>query len=129
MCAPVPGADVSRLIASRQSMPRQASESPFGASDEIGMLNLIKLLGTQRILNEVDPYKSFDLALDYFIGMPNWTFAGDPPFQISMSGTPSGGVLDDPLGIGEAQNRMVGRSGDCISMYTHSGTHVDTLNH
>jgi kynurenine formamidase len=129
MCAPPPGTDLSTLIAARQSTPRQPSASPFGPDDGIGMLNLTHVLDTQQVLNEVDARKSFDLAVDYFIGMPNWTLAGDPPFQISMSGTPSGAVLDDPLQIGEDQNRMVGRSGDCISMYTHSGTHVDTLNH
>jgi kynurenine formamidase len=129
MCAPFPGTDVSALIAARQSTFRQPSTSPFGPEDQIGMLNLARVLQTQRILNDVDAGKLFDLAVDYFVGMPNWTLAGDPPFQISMSGTPSGGVLDDPLGLGDAQNEMVGRSGDCISMYTHSGTHVDTLNH
>jgi kynurenine formamidase len=120
---------VTELIAARQSTPRQATASPFGPEDGIGMLNLTHVLNTQHVLNEVDARKTFDLAVDYFIGMPNWTLAGDPPFQICMSGTPNGGLLDDPLGIGEAQNRMVGRSGDVISMYTHSGTHVDTLNH
>jgi kynurenine formamidase len=46
-----------------------------------------------------------------------------------MSSTPTKGVKDDATGVGDAQNEMVGRSGDCIAMYTHSGTHVDTLNH
>jgi kynurenine formamidase len=129
MCAPLPGTDVSALIAARQATFREPTASPFGADDGIGMLNLTSVLGTQRVLNEVDAYKTFDMAVDYFVGMPNWTLAGDPTFQISMSGTPKGAVLDDPLSLGEDQNRMVGRSGDCISMYTHSGTHVDALNH
>jgi kynurenine formamidase len=129
MCAPIPGTDVSELIAARRATFREPTASPFGADDGIGMLNLTQVLGTQRVLSEVDAHKTFDLAVDYFIGMPNWTLAGDPSFQICMSGTPKGAVLDDPLGLGEDQNRMVGRSGDVISMYTHSGTHVDTLNH
>lgn len=61
--------------------------------------------------------------------MPAFTAGGDPPFAIWMTATPSGSVKDDPLGIGEAQNRRVGRSGDAISMFTHTGTHVDALNH
>jgi kynurenine formamidase len=129
MCAPSPGTDVAELIAARHATFRQVSASPFGADDQIGMLNLARVLATHRVLSDVDAAKPFDLAVDYFVGMPNWTLAGDPPFQISMSGTPSGGVIDDPMKLGDSQNRMVGRSGDCISMYTHSGTHVDTLNH
>jgi kynurenine formamidase len=61
--------------------------------------------------------------------MPSFTAGGDPPFQIWMSATPSGGVNDDAMGLGEAQNRIVSRSGDSILMYTHTGTHVDALNH
>jgi kynurenine formamidase len=120
---------VSERIAARTASRGHPSRSPFGAQDEIGMLNLIDGDSMSRVLSEVDARRAFDLAVDFFIGMPNWTYAGDPPFQIWMSGTPSGGVRDDPLQIGEAQNRMVGRSGDCISMYTHTGTHVDALNH
>lgn len=116
-------------IAARGATRGKASRSPFGPADEIGMLNLIDPRSMGRVLSEVDPRRVFDLAVDYFLGMPNWTYAGDPAFQIWMSGTPSGGVRDDPLGLGEAQNRTVGRSGDCISMYTHTGTHVDALNH
>lgn len=116
-------------IAARRARRGRPSRSPFGEQDEIGMLNLIDADSMRRVLAEVDAWRVFDLAVDFFIGMPNWTYAGDPPFQMWMSGTPSGGMRDDPLQIGEAQNRMVGRSGDCISMYTHTGTHVDALNH
>jgi kynurenine formamidase len=116
-------------IAARSARFREPSASPFGPDDQIGMLNLVRPEAMQAALSDVDPWRSFDLAVDYFLGMPNWLVSGDPPFQIWMSSTPGGGVLDDQMGVGEAQNRMVGRSGDCISMYTHSGTHVDALNH
>jgi kynurenine formamidase len=131
MCAPGPhgAASEAALIAAESASFRRPTASPFGADDEIGMLNLVRPDAIQATLSEVDAWRTFDLAVDYFIGMPNWTQSGEAPFQIWMSSTPSGGVLDDQMGIGDAQNQMVGRSGDCISMYTHSGTHVDTLNH
>jgi kynurenine formamidase len=33
------------------------------------------------------------------------------------------------MAVGDEENRLVGYSGDCITMYTHCGTHIDTLNH
>lgn len=106
-----------------------AASSPFGSGDEIGMLNLATAETAARVLSEVDGGRTFDLAVDYFVGMPSFTASGDPPFQIWMSATPGGSVRDDPLGVGEAQNRAVSRSGDCLLMFTHTGTHVDALNH
>lgn len=116
-------------IAALTASYREVSESPFGKDDEIGMLNLITADSRQAVWAEADPAKTFDLAVEYFIGMPSWTDAGDPPFQIWMSHTPSGTVVEDPLGVGREQNELVGYSGDCIAMYTHCGTHIDTLNH
>jgi kynurenine formamidase len=116
-------------IAATNATFRKASTSPFGPQDEIGMLNLMTDATRARVLAEADGSKLFDLAVDYFIGMPSWTYAGDPGFQIWMSHTPSGTVVDDPMGVGEEQNRLVSYSGDCITMYTHCGTHMDTLNH
>jgi kynurenine formamidase len=46
-----------------------------------------------------------------------------------MTHTPHGTVVDDPVGVGEAQNRHVSYTGAAISMYTHMGTHIDALNH
>jgi kynurenine formamidase len=116
-------------IAARTATFRQPSMSPFGPDDEIGMLNLMTPESRARIMAEADARKMFDLAVDYFVGMPTWTYAGDPGFNIWMSHTPNGTVVDDPMGVGEEQNRLVSYSGDCITMYTHCGTHIDTLNH
>jgi kynurenine formamidase len=93
------------------------------------MLNLATPERAAAVLARVDGRRSYDLAVDFFVGMPAFTEGGDPPFQHWMTATPSGSVKDDPLGIGEAQNRLVGRSGDAISLFTHTGTHVDALNH
>ncbi len=46
-----------------------------------------------------------------------------------MSHTPRGTLVDNPAGVPRSENELVSYSGDCISMYTHCGTHVDTLNH
>lgn len=117
------------LIAARHAEFRQVTTSPFGPHDEIGMLNLITPGSRARILAEADARRPFDLAVDYFVGMPSWVQAGDPAFQIWMSHTPNGTVIEDPMRVGAEHNRLVSYSGDCIAMYTHCGTHIDTLNH
>jgi kynurenine formamidase len=38
-------------------------------------------------------------------------------------------VVDDVMGVGRSQNELITYSGDAFSMYTHCGTHLDTLNH
>lgn len=106
-----------------------ATKSPFGPGDQIGMLNLMTSDSIRRVLSEVDGGKVFDLGVDYFIGMPSWGAAGDPSYQIWMTHTPRGSVIDDLAGVGDEQNRLVSYSGDAVLMYTHCGTHVDTLNH
>src|SRR5439155_11221719 len=83
----------------------------------------------RRVLERIDPTRLFDLSVDYFIGMPSWDFLGDPPYQIWMTHTPQGTTIDNPLNVSDTINRYVSYSGDAISMYTHCGTHIDTLNH
>lgn len=64
--------------------------------------------------------KVYDLGVDLFVGMPNCCGPfGDPTFQIWMTHTPARGGAKEPVSY----------SGDGVSMYTHSGTHIDTLNH
>jgi kynurenine formamidase len=77
----------------------------------------------------VDPRKIYDLSTDMFTNMPSWTMTGDLSFQIWMSHTPQGTVNDDITSLGREKNEIVGYSGDSVSFYTHTGTHVDTLNH
>lgn len=130
MCGPVHISEAERdKIAALSATYRTVSHSPFGEDDEIGMVNLMDANSRQRVLSEADFGKVFDLSVDYFTDMPSWTESGDPPFQIWMSHTPSGTIIDDPMKVGKAQNELVGYSGDCMAMYTHCGTHMDTLNH
>jgi kynurenine formamidase len=130
MCGPsiVAEGDKDR-IAAHGAAYRQVSKSPFGDGDEIGMVNLMSPQSMREVMRRADAGKVFDLGVDYFLGMPSWTAAGDPPYQIWMSHTPQGTIADDPLKLGRAHNELVSYSGDCVQMYTHCGTHLDTLNH
>ncbi len=107
----------------------QVGRSPWGPDDEIGRLNLITPQSRAAVLGRVDGRRVYDLSVEYFIGMPGWHMAGDPHYQIWMTHTPNGTVVDDPLGVGHAQNEHVSYTGSAISMYAHTGTHIDALNH
>ncbi|AOY02310.1 cyclase [Jeongeupia sp. USM3] len=103
--------------------------SPWGANDEIGRLNLITPASRAAIMARVSGEQVYDLAVDYFVGMPSWQEAGDPPYQMWMTHTPHGNVIADPMKVGEPMNRHVSYSGSAVSMYAHMGTHIDALNH
>jgi kynurenine formamidase len=66
-------------------------------------------------LGAADASRVFDLAVPYFLGMPSWTVLGDPKYDIWLTHTPQG--------EGDAY------AGTAISMYTHVGTHLCSLNH
>lgn len=121
-------ASVRERIAAISATDLEVSMSPFGPDDEIGMLNLLDDVSAAEILGRVtgSPY---DLAVDFFMGMPSWTAFGDPPFQIAMSHTPNGNVIDNVIGCGSTENELVSYSSDSISMYSHTGTHVDAFCH
>lgn len=103
--------------------------SPWGPDDQIGRLNWITDSSRQAIMAALDPSKSYDISVQYFMGMPPWAGAGDPSFQIWMTHTPTGNVNDDLLPVSKAAKQRIGYSGDAVSFYTHCGTHIDTLNH
>ncbi|HUG71857.1 MAG TPA: cyclase family protein [Steroidobacteraceae bacterium] len=107
----------------------QVTLSPWGPQDEIGRLNLMTPQSRAEILARIDGGAVYDLSVEYFIGMPGWHAAGDPQYQIWMTHTPRGTAIDDPLGVGQKQNAHVGYTGSAISMYSHTGTHIDALNH
>jgi kynurenine formamidase len=107
----------------------KVTKSPYGAGDEIGMLNLIDGKSRSAIIGRTDASKVFDLSVDHFIGMPGWFGAGDQPYQIWMTHTPQGEIVANSMGVTREQNELVAYSGDAISMYTHCGTHIDTFNH
>ncbi|HKC26962.1 MAG TPA: cyclase family protein [Jatrophihabitans sp.] len=130
MCGPtVVNEEQKDLIAARNSRFQEVSTSPFGSDDQIGMLNLINPESMRAVLANVDPRKIYDMSTDLFTNMPSWTMTGDLSFQIWLSHTPQGTVNDDITGLGKEKNEIVSYSGDSIALYTHTGTHVDTLNH
>ncbi|MEN8131668.1 MAG: cyclase family protein [Pseudomonadota bacterium] len=107
----------------------EVGKSPWGSTDEIGRLNLMTAESRSAILSQVSSGAAYDLSVEYFIGMPSWQSAGDPHYRIWMTHTPHGTVIDDPLKLGKPMNEHVSYTGAAVSMYTHMGTHIDTLAH
>jgi kynurenine formamidase len=130
MCAPrFVDEAMRRKIAAYNAEFRKVTTSPFGADDEIGMLNLIDAASREVVISRADASHVFDLSVDNFVGMPGWTAAGDPTYQIWMTHTPPGEKVWNLTGQDAATHDLVSYSGDAVSMYTHCGTHIDTLNH
>jgi len=103
--------------------------SPWGSSDEIGTLNMITEQSKVEVLSKIKSGKTYDLSVEYFVGMPSFHVLGDPAYQYWITHTPRGTVVDNPNGLGKAMNEKVSYTGDAISLYTHMGTHIDALNH
>jgi hypothetical protein len=80
---------MKRIIAAHRATFRNATESPFGSSDEIGMLNLITAESRDAIMSTADAGKMIDLSVDYFVGMPSWVRAKDPSYQLWITRIPS----------------------------------------
>lgn len=103
-----------------QVAKNEAAKSPWGPTDEIGTLNMMSDASRFDILKQAASGKIYDLAVDLFVGMPTCCGPfGDQSYQIWMTHRPA---------RGDAKER-VSWSGDSVSMNTHTGTHIDTLNH
>lgn len=103
--------------------------SPWGPDDQIGTLNMMSEKSKIKVLSQINSGKTYDLSVDYFVGMPSFHSLGDPGYQYWLTHTPHGTIIDNPNGLGDKMNRKVSYTGDAISMYTHMGTHIDALNH
>jgi kynurenine formamidase len=114
---------------SRKGQGREVGKSPWGPEDQQGALNRITPESRASIVSRMDGSRVYDLSVDYFLGMPSFQAAGDPAYQIWMTHTPQGTVVDNLNGAGNHLNSCCGYSGDVILMYTHTGTHIDSLNH
>ncbi|MGE7956123.1 cyclase family protein [Pseudomonas sp. NPDC089530] len=127
----IPGLAALSLFSALCSAAPQAEVgiSPWGPKDEIGRLNLITEQSRAAIMARVNGSQAYDLAVDYYVGMPSWQAAGDPPYQMWMTHTPHGNVIADPMQVGEPMNQHVSYTGSAVSMYAHMGTHIDALNH
>ena len=107
----------------------QVSKSPWGENDQIGRVNWVTPESRKAILERLNGDHVFDLAVDYFMGMPGWLAAGDPAYQIWMTHTPQGSINDNLTGMGAEVHEKYSYCGDSIAMYIHTGTHMDMLNH
>ena len=107
----------------------QIGKSPWGAGDQIGRLNMITEQSKAAILSRISTGDIYDLSTEYFMGMPGWFPAGDPRYTFWMTHTPKGNVVADPMKVGREMNEHVSYTGSAFSMYAHTGTHIDALNH
>ena len=87
----------------------------MSSADEIGRLAWMTPQSQAAALAGADASRPFDLAVDYFMGMPAWTVLGDPKYDIWLTHTPQGEGHE--------------YAGTAISMYSHVGTHICSLNH
>jgi len=115
---------VTLAVASGQAVAQiaknVAARSPWGPADEIGTLNMMTDGSRLEVLKQIASGQIYDLGVDLFVGMPTCCAPfGDPTFQIFMTHTPA----QDP------SKELLSYSGDGISLYTHTGTHIDALNH
>jgi AcrR family transcriptional regulator/kynurenine formamidase len=103
-----------------QAARNVAQKSPWGPGDEIGTLNMMTSQSRFAILQQVASGVVYDLAVDMFVGMPTCCeLFGDPGYQIWMTHAPARGKTSE----------LLSHSGDVVSMSTHTGTHIDALNH
>lgn len=120
---------LSSLCSAGPTVKPEVGISPWGEKDEIGRLNLMTPQSQAAIMARVNGAQAYDLAVEYFVGMPSWQAAGDPPYQMWMTHTPHGNVIADPMQVGQPINQHVSYTGSAVSMYAHMGTHIDALNH
>jgi kynurenine formamidase len=107
----------------------RVSRSPWGPEDNVGRLNMLSAESRQAVMARADAGRVFDLAVDYFLGMPSWAAAHDPRYQMWMTHTPDGSGNDRLSGASAEVHEKYSYCGDSFSMYTHTGTHIDMLNH
>ncbi|NVJ46748.1 MAG: cyclase family protein [Cytophagia bacterium] len=117
------------LLTLKINAQEEVGVSPWGPNDEIGTLNMMTEASKLQVLSRISGGRSYDLSVEYYVGMPSFDALGDPGYQYWLTHTPRGTMVDNPNGLGQAMNEKVSYTGDAISMYTHMGTHIDALNH
>ncbi len=107
----------------------EVAKSPHGPNDEIGVLNTLTAAQSLAVLQRIDSGKVYDLGVDYFVGMPGLADLGmgDPTYHMWMTHTPSGVKVENLTPAGAPQDTAL--YDDAVLMPTHSGTHIDSLNH
>jgi len=120
---------ITTMDYSFSQLKEEVGISPWGEMDEIGTLNMMTEETKLEVLSKIKAGKTYDLSVEYFVGMPSFHVLGDPAYQYWLTHTPRGTAVDNPNGLGKVMNEKVSYTGDAISMYTHMGTHIDALNH
>jgi kynurenine formamidase len=107
----------------------EVAKSPHGPTDEIGVLNTLTAEHSLAVLQRIDSGRVYDLGVDYFVGMPGLADLGmgDPPYHMWMTHTPTGVKVEKLTPAGSSEDLAL--YNDAILMSTHSGTHIDSLNH
>lgn len=119
----------SSIVSTIANAEPQAGTSPWGPTDEIGALNKMTDKSRLSVLKKISSGKVYDLSVEYYVGMPSYDFNGQPRYQIWNVHTPKGTIVDNTTGLGKDINKYVTYSGTAISMYSHTGTHIDALAH
>ena len=72
----------------------EPGKSPWGPDDERGALNKITPESVMAALSQVTSGKTYDLSVEYYVGMPSYDFNGQPRYQIWNVHTPRGTIID-----------------------------------
>ena len=84
--------------------PAAVGKSEVGPDDELGRLSWMTNASRSAAMAKAAG-KVYDLATDYFIGMPSFNGLGDPPYQYWLTHTPRGNVVDDPGRLAQRRTR------------------------
>src|SRR5262245_33347740 len=117
------------LLAAPAGQAAEVPKSPHGPDDEIGVLNTLTAAQSLAVLQRIDSGKVYDLGVDYFVGMPGLADLGmgDPAYHMWMTHTPGGVKVENLTPAGAPQDTAL--YDDAVLRSTHSGTHMDSLNH
>lgn len=107
----------------------EVARSPYGPDDERGAFNQLTDASRLAVLSRIASGKVYDLSVENFPGMPGLVHLGmgDPDFHIWMTHTPEGLALEG-VNPGDPAHPMA-LYDDAVIMSSHTGTHIDALNH
>src|SRR3546814_14191654 len=71
--------------ASERGSAAQVGKSAIGPEDQLGRLSMMTAESRAQILSRADGMRLYDLAQNLCPGMPRFTEAGDPPFQVGTT--------------------------------------------